>query len=306
MTGANKSKIPLARSTALLRRSQRATTPWRKAKNLFDCCLYWAPVTSFPLSAEQKHWLVSFLREFEVRSLRTANLEPEHFLLAASVRSLEGHASRGGLENRMPVLGAARLIRRDAGNAVPEPEAVIFHLPDGVVHCTSAILTLDKLPAKASRIEFLAGFGGLVAVFHPLEPVASSSIGLSVTEGMRQHIPLLANALSLFDVEQAASNLLGLKSQWLSRTKELFGEDLEADPAFSGIPFVLPLFESKDFLDQPSTERLKLLEAFPIYFRESPADGGVILAMQDVYEPIFLETLHDMKDQGRTRPTGEL
>jgi hypothetical protein len=123
---------------------------------------------------------------------------------------------------------------------------------------------------------------------------------------MRQHIPLLANALSLFDVDQAASNLLGLKSQWLSRTKELFGEDLEADPAFSGIPFVLPLFESKDFLEQPSTERLKLLEAFPIYFRESPADGGVILAMQDVYEPIFLETLHDMKDQGRTRPTGEL
>src|SRR5262245_16859855 len=54
--------------------------PWRRAKELTRCFLYWIPVRSFPLAVDEKLWLMAFFDRWNDLCAKELGLQAETFL----------------------------------------------------------------------------------------------------------------------------------------------------------------------------------------------------------------------------------
>ena len=90
---------------------------------------------------------------------------------------------------------------------------------------------------------------------------------------------------------------LALRDSFQDKSKALFGQGLEDDPQFAGLRFVIPLLESKDFFGQPPEEVGKWLDLFEVYVNESPADGGILMAVKEDREESLIALLEEMRAQ---------
>jgi hypothetical protein len=154
---------------------------------------------------------------------------------------------------------------------------------------------LYKLAAK-QREAFL-GHGGLTAIFLPPDPAAKAP-AFMIPNRVRRN-PAMMDLITKNDLQAKLDGAWSMKSAFLNQSKEMFGADLEDDPAFRGFPFILPLLESEAFFRHHPDEVRRWFTLFDFYVSESPRDSGVILASKHDIEEELVKLIRDMRNDGQ-------
>jgi hypothetical protein len=82
------------------------------------------------------------------------------------------------------------------------------------------------------------------------------------------------------------------------KTKEVFGGSLKADPAYAGIPFLLPRLSSAEVFHSTAEERASWFQLFDVYLRESPEDGGMLLLARPDLLSGIVQTVTALRNDG--------
>src|SRR5262249_26834810 len=92
-----------------------------------------------------------------------------------------------------------------------------------------------------------------------------------------------------------------LSDKWLKQSLDVYGATLPKSPQMKGIPFIVPLLSSRDFL-KGAEEREKLSALCAFYVNESIEDGGVLLASKANHQDSLIAILDAMRDSGMRYP----
>lgn len=289
---------------------RRELLPWRRADGLGRCFLYWLPVDSFPMPTRQREWLMVFLDRWVLLMKDQFGLRPELFL---QYKTVHPHLMKPLLNTMMdfvPVMG----LGRKPGTSLPEMPSVdeiqattkkMFDalrqqhplpLPDANKHLPDyAYWFVDKSEKRQRELFF--GFGGVTVTFLKPDPKTVPR-PLPISPNLRKRLPMLQVA----DIDQLMARAASLADGFLAKSKGLFSAGLENEPQTKGLPFILPLMDADDFFSQPQEVVQQCFDLFDVYFRESPADKGVLLAFATEIEPSLLTLLKEMREQGLIYP----
>jgi hypothetical protein len=282
---------PLKRSEELL--------PFRKAHSLTRCALFWIPVQYFPIPSAQRTWLLTFFDRFVARIAGQHQLRVEQFLqyktvpdvLAAFMKTSKEFSPLMGLTRR-PGAPLQRLPSKEELKAAVESGKDVDlknYMPD-YAYWFSAKLD------HAQRETFF-GFGGLTALFMPPDPNTQPPPLPMLPEWFRRH-PFAQS----IDLSKALGPVFALQDEFLRKSKTLFGADLENEPSYPGLPYIIPLLSSQDLIQAPTDECKKWFELFRVYVNESPADKGIIIAAQEDIEPDIIDVLQAMRAEDLLYP----
>lgn len=285
---------PIDRSTQVL--------PWRRARELNRCFLYWLPVSAFPIPTSQRGWLMEFFARWTA-VMKESGLRPETFLQYKTVYPNLMDPLINTMMEFIPIMG----LGRKPGTALPkfpsksEVERMTkkmfddlkqekpLDLPDAGKYAPEyTYWFLDK--SSQHQRELFFGYGGLSVTFLKPDP-GTVAPPLPITDAQRKKIPMLQH----LDRTWAQAN--SMKEAFLAKSKEFFVAGLEAEPQMKGIPFILPLMDSSDFFSQPAEVVEKCFELFEVYVRESPADKGLLLSFKTDFEEQLVELLRSMKEE---------
>jgi hypothetical protein len=100
------------------------------------------------------------------------------------------------------------------------------------------------------------------------------------------------------DMDAMVKRLSALQAPFLKQSKELFAADLVEDPQYPGLLFALPLLGTKEFFGASPELLDSCFSLFTFYLRESPEDGGILLATQKEFEDDLTELLETMRRDG--------
>ncbi len=105
------------------------------------------------------------------------------------------------------------------------------------------------------------------------------------------------------DMQGVVDGLYRLQDGFLAKSKAVFGGAVLDDPAYSGLPFVLPLLQARHFMDA-SPETLALwFSVFDGYLIESREDAGVLLAFGNPeFDAVLIEVLETLERQNVVWP----
>lgn len=289
--------VPVDRSAELY--------PWRRAQELTRCFLYWLPVTGFPIQEEQRGWLMQFLDRWTDSMKAQFGLRPEVFL---QYKTIHPHLMNPLLNNMMELIPIMGLGRKPDGRlpAFPPPKEIqrmtqtMFDtlkggeplpLPDAKKYIPDySYWFVDKSQRRQRELFF--GHGGLTMTFLKPDPKTVPP-PLSFSPALQKKMP----ALQMFDVAKANANAASLADSFQVKSKEFFGAGLEGEPQMKGIPFILPILDSADFFTAPAEWIKNCFQLFDVYFRESPADQGILLAFESDMEDHLIQLLNKMKDE---------
>ncbi len=273
--------------------------PWQRAHDLQGCSLYWLPVQCFPVPTQQKQWLLRFLDLLSERLKADFQLRCEIFLQQKTVEPLMGafvkHAREFG-----PVQG----LNRRPGVPLPAPptNSDLEAFQDGRKQFEIGEFVADycywllyKDPRR--QRELFCGYGGLTAIFLKADP-STKAPELPFTPGLRAKFPMF----QMVDIDKIFGGAFSLQDAFLKKSKELFGGDIEQNPQFSGLSFILPLLGTADFFAQPESESKKWFDLFDVYFRESPIDGGMLLASKSDLDECIFELLDTIAKENLEYP----
>ena len=273
--------------------------PWRRATELTDCFLYWLPVNSFPVPAQQKQWLLVFMERFGGSIVKKLGLRSEVFLQMKTLYPHLMDAFTLHCPEMMPLVG---LIRRPGGALPKAPSAEeIQHIVDG----TKKYDFNEYMPdlsywfvkkQQQLQLQLFLGHGGMTILSLKPDPQTVPP-KLMISKKMRQHPMFQA-----IDVDGLHEQTFAMTDGFQEKSKQLFGAGLESHPSYKGLRFILPLLETKDFFQQPKEEKAKWFDLFQIYFAESPPDKGVLLALQSDVEEDLIELLEQMRQQNLRYP----
>lgn len=284
--------IPIDRSKELL--------PWRRARDLTRCFLYWAPVSAFPIPTNQCSWLMEFLSRWTAL-MKEIGLRPETFLQYKTVYPDLMDPLLNNMMELIPVMGLGRkpgtpLPKLPSDQEVEQSTKKMFDAlknekpfrpPDAKQYMPDYTYWFVQKSDKKQRDLFF-GHGGLSMAF--LKPDANTAApALPITPALRKKLPMLQ------ELEKTFAQANSLKDSFLAKSKEFFGGGLETEPQMKGMPFVLPLLDSADFFSQPAEVIENCFQLFAGYVRESPADKGVVLAVNLDLEDRLIELLQGMK-----------
>jgi hypothetical protein len=293
---------PIDRSSELL--------PWRRARELTRCCLYWMPVSGFPVPSAQRSWLLEFLKRWLKLTTERLELRHEQFLQYKTVYPDLMKPLLNNMMDLVPILGLGRKpgaplppfpsqndiegttkemfesLKR--GDAVPLPD-VRKHMPD------YTYWFLDKSDEQQRAMFF--GHGGLtIACLKPDPKTAPPP--LLISPAQRAKLPMFKGV----DMDRMWARANSLGDAFLAKSKQLFGDGLQDEPQAKGIPFILPLLDAADFFSQPESVVANCFELFDVYIRESPTDKGVLMALREDSDETLITLLHDMKQDRLTYP----
>jgi hypothetical protein len=277
--------------------------PWVRAKRQTRCLLYWMPAHSFPLPIEQKKWLETFLTRLAGLLKKQFSLRPEVFLQMKSVNSDLRRTLLNNATALMPTLG---LSRRPHSRMPPEPsESDLKALQEG-----SKKFSLDEYvpdycywflnKSLEKQTQLFLGYGGMTIMFLKPDPATEPPkfpAPLRMPKAMRDH-PMFKD----LTIEKIMSIGFSLHDAFLAKSKGLFGADLEEEPKFKGLRFVIPLLRSADFFADSEVDSKKWFELFDVYVNESPADRGVLMASKPDFEEPLIGLLADMRKEGLLYP----
>ena len=292
---------PLDRSAELL--------PWRRARELTRCSLYWMPVASYPVRGAQRAWLLTFLTRLTARLKSEDGLRPEQFLQYKTVYPELMQPLLNNMMELVPVLGLGRKpgaslpqfpneqdiqrTTRKMFESLKKDEPV--PLPDTRKHMPDyAYWFLDKSAQRQRDLFF--GFGGLSLLF--MKPDAKTAPPLLISPAQRAKMPLFQK----MDVEKLWAQGQALNDPFLQQSKTLFGEGLENEPQTKGYPFILPLLDSADFFAQPEAIIKNVFELCDVYMRESPVDTGLVLAGDKDLDDVLIGLLRELSDENLMYP----
>jgi hypothetical protein len=273
--------------------------PFLRAPESPLCELYWVGVSAFPMGIVQREWLHEFFVRLSAALKQQHGLRGEFFLQYKAVPLVEKRF-RTLAADIMPRLGLAR---RPNG-PLPRPPTrdqlaaaargkgdfdITKHFPD---YCFWL-----RNPELSMLLTEFFGLGGS-AMFY-LEPDPATT---------PPEIPFKAEMQKLFPqmrfdkMEAMMQGALATKDGFLTASKQLFGEGLEQEVEYRGLPYIVPQLETHDFFTQPEKERQKWFRLFRLFWRESPADNGVYLASAIPLESMLIQILEAMKEAGKHYP----
>jgi len=273
--------------------------PWRRANELTRCCLYWMPVSGFPIPLAQRAWLLQFLERLASTVSDKFGLRREIFLQYKTVTDLVDAFLRTTREFQ-PLMGLSR-----------RPGAALPKLPSGaelkeMVKSGKEFNFNEVTPdycywflkkSGKKQLETFWGYGGISMIFTEPDP-ATVPPPLPFTAKFREK----STVFQKVDVDGVWESAFALNDGFQAKSKELFGAGLEQTPQYPGIPFILPLLQSSDFFSQPEQESGKWFQLFDLYLHETPEDAGILLASKTDLDETLIELLGKMREEGLVYP----
>ncbi len=270
--------------------------PWRRAKEMTRCFLYWLPVRTYPVPSVDRTWLHSFFDQFIPCLNKKYGLRVELFLQSKALYPhLMDEFSTTAMEYS-PLIGLAR--RPLAGIPQMPSEEQIADLVSGRRafdfrrDLPDYAYWLTKKNEPKQRRSFL-GYGGLTMTFLAPDP-ATKAPPLPFSPAMRRH-PIFKE----FDIDALHEQTFALTDAFQKRSKELLGADIAKHPQFPGLRFIIPLVKSADFFSQPEAIVKSWFEVYPILIQESPEDQGILMAAKMNLDDDLEELLAAMDQKQR-------
>lgn len=270
--------------------------PWQRAWQLGTCQLYWLPVETFPVSFRQRLWLLRFCDLLSARLAAKHAVTPELFLQMKTIYPQLRDTFIKTSRDFHPIFGLGRYPAR-ALPPIPD-EQYADDLGKGRIKYDHKSLQPDyaywfltKKPREQAQT-FL-GYGGLTTLFFkPADPDMPSPPKPNMAS-VRD--PKMRALIESTDLDAMMAPLRSLQAPFLKRSKELFASDLVDDPQYPGLLFALPLLGSREFFAANEETTAEWFSLFDLYLRESPEDGGILLATsKDVEEDLaaILDSMH--------------
>lgn len=277
--------------------------PWQRAWQIGACQLYWMPVKAYPVSFRQRQWLLRFHELLAAQLLKKYEITPELFL---QMKAIYPHLRDTFIKTSReyhPIFG---LGRHPSHPLPPVPdEGYAEDLQKGRIKYDHKALQPDysywfltKKPREQTQT-FL-GFGGLTTLFFaPADPEMPKPLKPNM---MSVRDPKMRELIEKTDVNAMVAKLSSLQAPFLKRSKDLFAADLVDDPQYPGLLFALPLLGSSDFFVANPATIDEWFSLFNVYLRESPEDGGLILASNKDIEQDLEDLCISMRDENLEYP----
>ena len=280
--------------------SQSMLLPWVRAEQTQDFSLYWLPVSGFPVVHDERVWLMDFYLRLAAQLEQKAMLRAEIFLQLKTFlprrmdelkRYREKHFMQPGLSRApdasMPPMPTAEDAKRVAasGKELRLQDAMgdyCYWLEGGTF---------------GEHVESFLGQGGFLTLFLAPDPKPKPP-PLPFTPKYRAAMPGPPG----LDLDAMLQSAARKQEDFLIRSKQLFGRGLEQLPEYNGLPYIVPLLKTSDFLNAPPELVADWFSLFGLYLNESPADEGILLAFQRDLEPLLVEVLTAMRDDGKQYP----
>jgi hypothetical protein len=144
-----------------------------------------------------------------------------------------------------------------------------------------------KLPA------FLRKDARLVALVEGLDPADP----LGTPPFIRNH-PAMAHLNAIMGPQRLDPQKQLQRVTFGQKTKDVFGGLLKADPAYAGIPFLLPRLSSAEIFHSTAEERASWFQLFDVYLRESPEDGGILLMTKPELLSGIIQVVDSLRKDG--------
>lgn len=274
--------------------------PWVRAWKMEDCFLFWLGVAEFPCSPEEKQWAIEFLSRFSSRLSEEHSLRGEVFLQYKTIGEAD---AKEFLKYRRKCLTLMGLGRRPGASipTLPTGEDLQKIVKDGKPFDLNqwvgdySYWFIMKQPER--QRELFLGLGGMTTIFLPPDPKTKAP-KLPFTPALRAAHP----AFKKFDVDAVHEATYAMEDAFLEKSKALFGAGLEEEVQYDGLAFILPLLDSGHFFAVTPELREKWFELFDVYVHESKSDKGFILAFKKDFEPLLLEVLESMHEDGLRYP----
>jgi len=287
------------------RRSQELL-PWKRARQLEGCFLYWIPVPSFPIPLSQRQWLSEFLDRWTAVLQEKYQLRVEQFLTLRSIHPnlLNEFTNSSGELKPLPGCGWCAAMKPAAHIGQHDIEALQkgnkkFDLNDYIAE--QCYWFVNKNHRKQRQLFF--GHGGLTMLYMALDPKAQSPSVPFPFDALRKS-PIFAELLSHFDPLQMLAEAYSLRDSFLARSRDLFSSCDPENNDLQKARFVVPLLTTQDFFAQPLEQRSRWFQLFDVYVAESPRDNGVLLASKADIDPHILSIVKAMEEVGFEYPEG--
>ena len=276
--------------------------PWSRAVDLHSCELYWMPVSSFPVGYLQRQWLLRFQELLRARLAEKLGIAPEVFLQMNNITDTNRDLFIQNSRRFHPLFGLGRHPKQ-ALPPIPD-EKYAEDLQKGRITYDHNSLRPEYsywfLEKHASdQLHMFYGSGGTTTLFlepgKPAEKMPQPRLASIRDPKMRE---MVANS----DTDAMVGRLNALKAPFLKQSKEMFAADLQDDPQYPGLLFILPLLGSQDFFSATATEVSDWFSLFKLYLRESPEDKGMLLATSEDFEDDLKDLLQLMRAEGLEYP----
>jgi hypothetical protein len=271
-------------------------TPWVRAEEqqMPDCFLFWLPVSAFPISHQERVWLMEFLSRLTARLHEQHALRAELFLAYKSITGDLMDIFRRYAVTCVKMIGLGRFADTELP-PMPTPAQVkecvesgkTFRVRDWVGDYLIWFVGKDKEQQR----ELFFGRGGTTTIFLPPDPKIKVP-NLPFTPALRASLPVFQR----MDVDGTIAGAFSMQEEFLDKSKAMFGAGLESRSEYQGMAFILPLLESAHFFLASAELRAQWFELFDVYLNESEKDKGIVLAFkQEKYLEDFLSVLESMR-----------
>lgn len=268
--------------------------PWVKADTIEWPAAYWAPLSGFPARTLERQWLSHVLTGLW-QWAGSRSLVPHPFLPSHVLQRQFGHVWRTQLMQLLPLLVYGRrpwepppaqlsedVLARAMDPQQPFPDEQILRGMYYWCHCGSV----------EPFARTFAGYGGLIFLF--AEP--NGDLFQEIPRALLEN-PFLQERLGSA-VGRAALNLAGrAQAPWAKKLKAALLHGWENFEDCRQLPLILPCLQAVDFVSLPAEFFQCVLTACPLYFRESPEDGGVLLLAAEPLDPVLAELQSTWMDQ---------
>lgn len=268
--------------------------PWVRADTIQWPAAYWAPLSGFPTRTVERQWLSHVLTGLSEWA-DGRSLAPNPFLSAHVLQRHLRHVWRTQLMQLLPVLVYGRrpwepppgqfsedLLARAMDPQQPFPDEQILR---GMYYwCQCA--------GVEPFARTFAGYGGLIFLF--TEP--SGDLFQEIPRALLEN-PFLQERFGSVLGRAALDLASRVQAPWAKKLKATLMPGWENFQDCQHLPLILPCLHGVDFVSLPAEFFQDVLTACPLYFRESPEDGGVLLLAAEPLDPVLAELQSTWMDQ---------
>jgi len=279
---------PVDRSNDLL--------PWRRAEEMTRCFLAWMPISAYPARQEDRQWLLHFTTLLSARLKKEHELEPHVFLDFKTATSVNDEFIRHS-RKFMPLAG----LGRHPGSQMPDMPTDreyqqlmegkrAFHVEEYMADYCYWLL----VQSTEQQCRLFQGLGGMVIAYWKPDPKAKPP-DIKIPPQYKDH-----ELFKEFDVNGMLAGGCAMRDAFLAKSKQVVGAGLKGSIQLETIAFMLPLLTASEIFGLPEPELKAYFELFDVYLRESPPDGGLLLASKHDLEETLIAVLDELR---KTEPT---
>jgi hypothetical protein len=265
--------------------------PWRRAKSMTKCSLYWMPVSTFPASQADRIWLLQFTTLLGAHLKTEFQAEPYVFFQYKTAVTVHDEFVRRAQEF-MPLMGLGRRPGSDVPNLPSDQElqaAVDEKRRLDVNQYTADYAYWFLTKSERKQRELFQGLGGMTILYRKPDPKTKPP-EVNIPPKYRGH-----ELFQRFDVPALLAGACSMQDEFMAKSKIVFGAGMKKAAQVEFIPFILPLLTSADIFQQSEQDLKAAFDLFDVYFQESPSDNGMLLASKHDLDPALIDIMGEMR-----------